>query len=126
MLAGLPPVGFLAARNLPRAQQFYSDTLGLPLLGDDGDALLFDCQGTLLRVAKVSRFAPAAHTVFGWQVPDVNRIVGALASSGVRCEQYAGMTQERNGVWVAPSGARVAWFKDPEGNVLSLTEMPGG
>lgn len=122
MLAGASPIVFLATRNPERLRRFYETTLGLPYLGDDGAALHFDLAGTLLRIAKVQRFAPAAHTVLGWRVADLNPIVDALLRAGLRLEQYAGFDQDPLGIWTAPTGERVAWFKDPDGNLLSLTQ----
>lgn len=116
-------MAFLATRNPRSAIPFYGETLGLPFLGDDGFALQFDCAGTLLRIAKVQKFAAAGHTVFGWQVPDIDASVVALSARGVQFEKYAGFQQDAAGVWTAPGGNRVAWFKDPDGNLLSLTQM---
>ncbi len=116
-------MAFLATRNAAPARRFYEETLGLPFLGDDGVALQFDLAGTLLRIAMVQRFSPAAHTVLGWVVPDVTAAVAALARQGVYFEKYAGFVQDAEGVWTAPGGSRVAWFKDPDGNLLSLTQL---
>jgi catechol 2,3-dioxygenase-like lactoylglutathione lyase family enzyme len=122
MLAGVPSMAFLATRDAARSRRFYEETLGLPFLGDDGFALQFDLAGTRLRVAKVQRFAPAGHTVLGWAVPDVDALVAQMARAGVQFEKYAGFQQDAAGVWTAPGGNRVAWFKDPDGNLLSLTQ----
>ena len=120
MLGGVQPCCFLATRDPAAARRFYE--LGLPFRGDDGHALLFDLAGVPLRVSRVQRFAPASHTVLGWEVPDIAERVDALARAGVRFEQYAGFQQDAAGIWTAPDGTRVAWFKDPDGNVLSLAQ----
>lgn len=123
MLAGLPPITFVATRDAARARAFYRDTLGLPLTGEDAFALVFDVGGVMLRVVTVPALTPAAHTVLGWAVPDVAAAAGALDRAGVAPERYPGLAQDARGVWAAPGGARIAWFKDPDGNVLSLTEF---
>lgn len=123
MLDGIPPVCFLATRNPARAQAFYGQVLGLPLLGDDGFALRFDLAGVELRISKVQRFAPAGHTVLGWRVDDIDATVAALAARGLQTEKYAGFQQDAAGVWTAPGGNRIAWFKDPDENILSLTQL---
>jgi catechol 2,3-dioxygenase-like lactoylglutathione lyase family enzyme len=123
MLEGAHAMAFLATRDAARAKRFYEGVLGLPFLGDDGFALQFDLAGTLLRIAKVQKFAPAGHTVLGWQVPDIATAVAGLSRAGVQFEKYAGFQQDGAGVWTAPGGNQVAWFKDPDGNLLSLTQM---
>jgi catechol 2,3-dioxygenase-like lactoylglutathione lyase family enzyme len=119
-------MAFVATLDAPRARRFYGETLGLRLLGDEPYALVFDAHGTTLRVQKVQALAPPRHTVLGWQVPDVGAAVGALAARGVAFEQYGMPGQDERGVWTAPGGAKVAWFKDPDGNLLSLTELASG
>ena len=113
---------FVATTDPERAKAFYGDTLGLPLVSDDPWALVFSAAGAVLRIQKVERHTPHPFTALGWSVPDVAADVAALASRGVRFERYEGMQQDAAGVWTSPSGAKVAWFKDPDGNVLSLTE----
>ena len=122
MLEGVQPACFVATRDPVRARRFYEGTLGLPFHGDDGLALKFDLAGIPLRVSKVHRFAPAAHTVLGWEVPDISARVAALAAAGVQFEKYAGFEQDAAGVWTSPDGTKVAWFKDPDGNILSLAQ----
>src|SRR5438034_4846791 len=123
MLGALPIIAFVATANPARAKKFYRQTLGLRLVGEDGFALVFDAGGTMLRVAVVPQVKPAGYTVLGWIVPDIERAVGALRRRGVRFRRYPGMGQDRQGIWTSPSGARVAWFGDPDGNTLSLTEV---
>jgi catechol 2,3-dioxygenase-like lactoylglutathione lyase family enzyme len=122
MLGTRSVTAFVATMEPERAKAFYQDTLGLPLVSDDPWALVFSAAGTVLRVQKVERHTPHPFTALGWSVPDVAADVAALASRGVRFERYEGMQQDAAGVWTSPSGAKVAWFKDPDGNVLSVAQ----
>ncbi len=83
---------------------------------------MFDVRGTQLRVTPVAELTPAPYTVLGWAVDDMDATLRALASAGVRFERFPGMDQDRSGVWRAPGGAKVAWFCDPDRNVLSVTQ----
>ena len=123
MLKSRPIVAFVATTHPERAKRFYAKTLGLRLVSEDGFALAFDAGGTMLRVAIVNTFQPAGYTVLGWIVPDIAQGVRGLVKRGVRFQRYEGMPQDDLGIWSSPSGARVAWFTDPEGNTLSLTEI---
>jgi catechol 2,3-dioxygenase-like lactoylglutathione lyase family enzyme len=123
MLKSRPIVAFVATTNPKRAKAFYAKTLGLRLVSDDGFALAFDAGGTMLRVAIVKTLQPAGYTVLGWIVPDIAKAMRDLVKRGVVFERYEGMPQDDLGVWSSPSGARIAWFSDPEGNTLSLTEL---
>ncbi|HEV7732392.1 MAG TPA: VOC family protein [Candidatus Binatia bacterium] len=122
MLGTSDLVAFVATTRPDEARKFYGGTLGLPIVGDDPAALRFDVHGVTLRVSKVQALTPAAHTVLGWKVTDIRAQVVALTAKGVAFERYGGMHQDQHGVWASPSGARVAWFKDPDGNLLSLTQ----
>jgi catechol 2,3-dioxygenase-like lactoylglutathione lyase family enzyme len=122
MLADCDVIAFTATAQPDRARGFYEGVLGLRLLADEPFGLVFDAHGVMLRVAKVPALAPAPHTVLGWRVADVHAKVEALAARGVVFERYGGLAQDAGGVWMSPSGARVAWFKDPDGNLLSLTQ----
>ena len=104
--------------------RFYRDTLGLSLVSDDPFAIVFDANGTMLRVQKVKELQPAQYTALGWDVPDIYARVKELTSRGVLFERFPGLPQDEHGVWATPSGAKVAWFKDLDGNVLSLTQFP--
>lgn len=117
-------MAFLATADAERAKIFYRDVLGLTLLGDEPAALVFAAGETVLRVQKVARHVAPPHTALGWCVESIAAAVGTLAERGVRCVRQEGMLQDERGVWTAPSGAKVAWFEDPDGNVLSLTETP--
>jgi len=123
MLKSRPIVAFVATTDRKRAKAFYVKTLGLRLVSEDGFALAFDAGGTMLRVAIVKSLQPAGYTVLGWIVPDIAKAVRDLVKRGVTFRRYEGMPQDDLGIWSSPSGARVAWFNDPEGNTLSLTEV---
>jgi catechol 2,3-dioxygenase-like lactoylglutathione lyase family enzyme len=126
MLGAADLVAFVGTADLGRARAFYEGMLGLRLVEDAGFALVFDAGGTMLRVTEVPAVVPAPYTVLGWTVPDIRAAVAALGAAGVAFEHFEGMDQDADGVWTSPGGALVAWCKDPDGNVLSLTEAPGG
>lgn len=108
-----------------RARRFYEGILGLRVVEDTPFALVMDANGTMLRIAKAQQVVVAPYTVLGWRVDDIQTMVKDLASKGVRFERYDGMQQDKLGIWASPSGAQIAWFKDPDGNTLSLTQFPG-
>ena len=116
-------MAFVATRDAGRAKAFYRDTLGLPLVSEDQFALVFDVAGTMLRVTTVQEARAVKHTVLGWQVPNIIETAKRLHEAGVTLERYAGMQQDELGVWKSPSGAKVAWFKDPDGNTLGITQF---
>ncbi len=125
MLGSTDIIAFIPTRSPERARPFYEKTLGLRFVGDDQFALVFDANAVMLRVVNVSGvpgFNPAPFTILGWSVSDIARTVKDLHEKGVKFERYEGMQQDRLGVWSSPGGAKVAWFKDPDGNVLSVTE----
>ena len=114
---------FVPTRDPDRARKFYRDTLGLPLVSEELPfALVFDVNGTMLRVTVVEKLNPPPFTVLGWQVPDITIAAKTLQNAGVTFERYPGMPQDELGIWTSPSGAKVAWFKDPDGNTLSLSQ----
>jgi catechol 2,3-dioxygenase-like lactoylglutathione lyase family enzyme len=114
---------FAATTKPARAKKFYRGTLGLALVEDGPFALVFDANGTMLRVQKVGELRPATHTALGWRVADIRAAIKQLTRKGVRFQRYEGLPQDAAGVWTTPSGSLVAWFKDPDGNTLSLTEF---
>jgi catechol 2,3-dioxygenase-like lactoylglutathione lyase family enzyme len=119
-------IGFVATSNPERAKMFYRDTLGLSLVSEEMPfALVFDAHGTMLRVTIVDKVMTAGYTVLGWQVPDIVAAAKTLSQTGVRFERYAGMAQNEFGIWSSPGGASVAWFKDPDGNTLSISQHRG-
>ena len=114
-------VGFAMTTKPEQARKFYGETLGFRFLRDDGFALVFDANGTLLRIAKMKEFSPVAYTILGWEVDDIASVVRDLSASGIVFERYPGMPQDEQAICTFPNGDSVAWFKDPEGNVLSLS-----
>jgi catechol 2,3-dioxygenase-like lactoylglutathione lyase family enzyme len=116
-------VAFVATSKPAISRNFYRDTLGLRLVSEDGFALVFDANGTMLRVSIVKDVRPAQYTVLGWEVLDIVAAAKRLQEAGVQLERYPGMGQDEHGVWKSPGGAAIAWFKDPDGNTLSLTQF---
>ena len=116
-------VAFSATQRPEASLIFYRDTLGLELEYQDQFAIVFNCAGTTLRVAVVPKVKPAGYTILGWQVEDIDKTIAELEAAGVKFTRFPGMGQAENGVWNSPSGARVAWFNDPDGNTLSLTQL---
>jgi catechol 2,3-dioxygenase-like lactoylglutathione lyase family enzyme len=124
-LANYNIVGFVTIVDVERAKQFYRDTLGLRLVSEEPPfALVFEAHGIMLRLAMAKELPPARGTVLGWQVPDIVDAVKELERAGVRFERYDFVKQDDLGIWTTPTGAKVAWFKDPDGNILSLSEHP--
>jgi predicted enzyme related to lactoylglutathione lyase len=116
-------ISFLATMNSKKSREFYEKTVGLKFVSDDQFALVFDANGTMLRIQKVEEFNPPGHTALGWQVSDIRAEVGQLTKRGIQFARYEWMEQDEEGIWTAPSGAKIAWFKDPDGNLLSLTQF---
>jgi catechol 2,3-dioxygenase-like lactoylglutathione lyase family enzyme len=115
-------IAFVATLDSTKSRTFYENVLGLRCIGEDEFAAVYDCNGIELRVQKVQAFSPQPHTAVGWSVASIDRVVTEMWDKGVVFERYGFLEQDRLGVWTAPSGAKVAWFKDPDGNLLSLTE----
>jgi catechol 2,3-dioxygenase-like lactoylglutathione lyase family enzyme len=122
MLGSEKLVALVATRDPGRAKEFYGGTLGLRLVSEDQFALVFDCGGTMLRVTRVPELVTAPYTVLGWRVRDIVSTANRLREAHVALERYPGVQQDELGIWNSPSGARVAWFKDPDGNTLSITQ----
>jgi catechol 2,3-dioxygenase-like lactoylglutathione lyase family enzyme len=122
MLSSQKLMAFVATRDPARAKEFYGGTLGLQFVSDDGFALVFNANGTTVRIATVRELSPAPYTVLGWEVDDIENAVKELAKAGVAFERYGIFPQDELGIWSAPGGVRVAWFKDPDGNTLSLSQ----
>jgi catechol 2,3-dioxygenase-like lactoylglutathione lyase family enzyme len=116
-------IGFVGVSDLDRARQFYGETLGLRIADESPFALVADANGTMLRLTLVQRPVVAPYTVLGWNVVDIVSVIAQLTARGVHFTRYDGMGQDERGVWAAPGGARIAWFLDPDGNNLSLTEF---
>ena len=122
MVADSKLVAFAATVKPAQAKEFYSTVLELRELSDTPFALVFDANGTTLRIQKVETLVPTKHTVLGWEVKDIVTTVQRLVQHGVQVERYAGLNQDRLGIWKTPDGASVAWFKDPDENILSVTQ----
>jgi catechol 2,3-dioxygenase-like lactoylglutathione lyase family enzyme len=125
ILGGSKLVAFASSTDPAKARAFYETTLGLRLVSDDAPfALVFDANGTMLRVTKVGEHKPAPFTMLGWEVVSIEDTVERLTAAGVAFLRYAGLNDtDPLGIWTSPSGARIAWFHDPDGNVLSVTEF---
>ena len=123
-LAGARPVAMITTASREAAEPFYADALGLPRKGDDGFAALFDLDGVTLRLTEVPGYTAPAHPVLGWHVADIEAAVDALAANNVAMTIYPGLGQDEKGIWTSPDGgAKVAFFADPDGNGLSLTQV---
>ncbi len=123
MLTTSDLIAFAPTSDLARARSFYETVLGLPVVTENAYACVLDAHGTMLRLTAVPEVAHPGYTVLGWRVADISGTVAELAARGVRFARYDGMEQDAQGVWTTPSGDRVAWFSDPDGNVLSLTQL---
>jgi predicted enzyme related to lactoylglutathione lyase len=124
-LAQFPIVAFVTIHDPERAKPFYRDVLGLTLVGEELPyALVFDCGGTMLRLAIDPQSQPIRGTVLCWRVNAIEQTVQALMEAGVVFERWDFMAQDKLGIWATPTGAKVAWFKDTEGNLLSVSQMP--
>lgn len=117
------PISFLATSEPDAAQRFYGDVLGLTLLEAGAYALVFEDGGTILRVQIVPDLSAAPYTVHGWQVADIEQEIETLSAKGVRFLTYDRLAQDASGIWTSPDGHKIAWFKDPSGNILSVTEI---
>ncbi len=122
-LAGAELMAFAATTDLAAARAFYERALGLPMSGQSPIACTFDAGGTTLRVVLVETPAIAPYTVLGWTVGDIAGVVRELAGRGIDFERFDGVEQDELGIWSAPGGSFVAWFKDPDANTLSLTQF---
>lgn len=121
MLASNPINAFVRITDVKRARQFYEKTLGLKVVSDNPFMLVFRANNALIMAQKAEKFTPLRGTVLGWEVKDISKVISTLLKNGVVFERYAGMDQDELGVWDSPDG-KVAWFKDPDGNVLSLSQ----
>jgi predicted enzyme related to lactoylglutathione lyase len=123
MLSGCALIAFGVTTDPERTKDFYGRVLGLELSADEPWALVFDAHGTMLRIQKLQTFTPAPFTLLGWRVQDLEGYARRLGAAGVTMTRYAGFDQDELGIWRAPGGTKIAWFKDPDGNTLSLTEF---
>ena len=122
MLAGMNMVGFLLTRDYEKARSFYEGTLGFEFVSLDQFALVMQAGKSMIRIVKVPTFTALQSTVLGWQVDDVEKIVDWLVKRGVVFDKYPFVQDKDRGIWTAPGGSKIAWFKDPDGNVLSVSE----
>lgn len=116
-------MAFAATSDADRAKAFYETTLGLRLVADEAFALVFDSNGTQLRIQKVQKTQPPPFTVLGWEVLNIEETIPALRERGVVFERFGVVRQDDLGVWTADDQTKVAWFKDPDGNLLSITQF---
>jgi catechol 2,3-dioxygenase-like lactoylglutathione lyase family enzyme len=126
MLANADLVAFVPTRDPQRSRHFYEHMLGLKFVSEDPFALVFSAHGVTLRIANVSNvtdFKPAPFTILGWHVANAENTIREMRDKGIKFERFPGMNQTDLGIWRSPSGAQVAWFKDPDGNILSITEF---
>ena len=114
-------VAFVPTKDAEKARAFYVDVLGLRFIKDDGFAMVFDANGIMVRVAR-AQFTPAQFTILGWQVENIEKTAAGLQEKGVHFERFGFFEQDALGIWTAPTGDKVAWFKDPDGNVLSVSQ----
>ena len=117
------PILFLATSNAKRAREFYQEKLGLTFVADEFPALVFKIGDLMLRIQKVEQVRKAPYTALGWDVEDIRKTVHALRDRGIAFQRYDGMKQDEDGIWTSPTGGLVAWFQDPDGNILSLTQF---
>mgnify|MGYP003859527195 CR=1 FL=1 len=110
--------------RLDEAQRFYRDMLGLALKGESDGALVFDVSGSDLRVSPIPSTTPTEHTVLGFSVPDVASVVTVLTDRGIVFERFSGFPHGPDGILTTPGGSKVAWFRDPDGNLLSVVQFP--
>lgn len=122
MLGDARAVAFAPTADLDRARAFYEGVLGLTVEGREPSALVLSAGGVRIRIIQPETFMPSPATVLGFEVEDIHAVVRALSARGVITERYSFNAQDTGGVWNAPSGDKVAWLKDPDGNILSLTQ----
>jgi predicted enzyme related to lactoylglutathione lyase len=117
------PVAFLYVRDRERALNFYRGTLGLALQSSDDFGDFIDLGGGLLRMTVMPDYAANPHPVLGWNVDDIGAAVKSLRDRGIVFNIHEGMGQDALGIWTSPDGrSKVAFFSDPEGNVLTLSQ----
>lgn len=122
MLGSTNIIAFVPIKDSEKARAFYEGALGLRYVKDDGFALVFEANGTMVRAAKMKEFTPAQFTVLGWQVSGIENVVRSLSKKGVHFEIFGFLKQDELGIWTSPTEDKVAWFKDPDGNILSVSQ----
>lgn len=119
MLSSCKLMGFLTTRDYDRAKKFFVDVLGFKFVSHDQFALVVETDNNMIRIVEIKEAVPAPYTVLGWEVQSIDEVAGWLQQRGVVFEKYPWMQEQ---IWTAPGGDRVAWFKDPDGNVLSISQ----
>ena len=122
MLSAGKLIGFVPTKDPKRSREFYEGKLGFKFVSDDQFALVMQAGKSMIRIVKGAKFMPAQYTVMGWEVTDIEAMVKWLTGRGVAFEKYPFVQDQKSGIWTTPNGDKVAWFKDPDGNVLSLSE----
>jgi catechol 2,3-dioxygenase-like lactoylglutathione lyase family enzyme len=122
MLGTNDVIAFVPTTDSAKARAFYEGVLGLQFISDDGFALVFSANAIMLRIIRAQQFTPVQYTILGWQVKQIAEVVAQLQKKGVHFERFGLFEQDDLGIWTAPNGDKVAWFKDPDGNVLSVSE----
>ena len=122
MLGSTNIIAFVPTRDPKQARAFYEGILGLRFVKDDGFALVFDANGIMIRIAKAPEFKPLPFTILGWQVSSIEKMAADLQEKGVHFERFGFFEQDELGIWTAPTGDKVAWFKDPDGNLLGISQ----
>jgi catechol 2,3-dioxygenase-like lactoylglutathione lyase family enzyme len=124
MLASGKMVGFVPSTDYDRTRAFYEGKLGFDFVSVDQYALVMSAGGQKIRISKVPNFVPLQGTVLGWEVKDIQAVAAWLRDRGVTLEKYPFVQDRELGIWTTPSGDKVAWFKDPDGNILSIAQHP--
>jgi catechol 2,3-dioxygenase-like lactoylglutathione lyase family enzyme len=122
MLNTSPIIGFIPTKDAIRARTFFEHTLGLRFIADDDFALVLSANGIMIRIVRVGDFTPFPFTILGWEVEDIEQEVAILTDRGVHFNRYDFLEQTTAGIWTAPDKDKVAWFTDPDGNILSLSQ----
>ena len=122
MLASGKMVGFIPTRDYDKARAFYQDRLGFEFVSLDQYALVMSIGGHKVRITKIPNFTPLQGTILGWEVEDIEAVATALKNNGVALEKYPFVQDRELGIWTAPTGDKVAWFKDPDGNILGISQ----
>ena len=122
MLCECPLIAFIPTKDAVRARPFYENVLGLRFVSDDAFAVVMDAKGTMVRIVRVGEFTPAPFTILGFQVENIDQAVAELTGKGLVFARYAYFEQSPEGIWTSPNGAKVAWFLDPDGNTLSISQ----
>ena len=125
MLREASVIGFIPTVDATKARPFFAEVLGLEFVADAEFALVFRIGGGLLRVVRLEEFTPAPYTIFGWEVTDLATKARELSRRGGEIVRYDFLEQDADGVWTAPGGDKVLWFRDPDGNTLSMSEHAG-